>query len=176
MKLRKARDSHQDDLEALARLWPVDTGFVLPTMLKPYADVLRIEREAREERENEAAGERPLDKLDTDSEDEEAYMHRKDMIEEIARLRKEAVFPSIRNIDPEEAPRFKVVSTTPRRRRFLLWTRQGHDDPPDEDLKVRRKRSIEGRRRRRSSSKCGSRVLTMPLRERCLKREAMKTG
>ena len=45
----------------------------------------------------------------------------RDMIEEITRLRKEAVFPSIRNIDPEEAPRFKVVSTTPRRRRFLLW-------------------------------------------------------
>ena len=92
VKLRKARDSHQDDLEALARLWPVDTGFVLPTMLKPYADVLRIERERQEREEKiEAAGERPLDKLDTDSEDEEAYMHREDMIEEITRLRKEAI-------------------------------------------------------------------------------------
>ena len=124
VKLAKAREVHQDDLESLARLWPDEKGYVLPTMLQPYADVLRIERERRELSKTLGPTDRGPDEVDTDSDDEEAYKHREDLERELAALREEILFPSLRQINDEElaaGPRFKVVSTTPRRRRFALF-------------------------------------------------------
>ena len=124
VKLSKAREVHQDDLESLARLWPDEKGYVLPTMLQPYADVLRIERERREHLATLGPTERGPDDIDTDSDDEGAQKHREDLERELAALREEILFPSLRQIKNEElaaGPRFKVVSTTPRRRRFALF-------------------------------------------------------
>ena len=130
VKLSKAHEVHQDDLEALARLWPDANGYVLPTMLQPYADVLRIERERNElltniQQKNKKVRkhDRGPDAIDTDSDDEEGMKHREDLERELDALREEMLYPSLRQIDMSELanPKFKVVSTTPRRRKFALY-------------------------------------------------------
>ena len=126
VKLSKAHEVHQDDLEALSRLWPDENGYVLPTMLQPYADVLRIERERQDAQialQKIDRNNRGPDAIDTDSDDEEGVKHREDLERELDELREEMLYPSLRQIDLQELinPKFKVVSTTPRRRKFALY-------------------------------------------------------
>ena len=142
VKLSKAHEVHQDDSEALARLWPDDNGYTLPTVLQPYADVIRIERERKQEEQtlkdknakidfrklkNRGNGRqvhhRGVDDIDTDSDDEAGTKHREDLERELAAMREEMLYPSLRQIDQMELlnPKFKVISTTPRRRKFALY-------------------------------------------------------
>ena len=130
-KLRKARETHQDDLESLSALWPPATdGYLLPTILKPYTDVVRIEKDrlAQIAKAKALAKQRGVayvkpegEESDTDSDDEEAYQARRDILKELEMYKKEALMPSLRNLSPGEKARFKVTSMTPRRRRYVLW-------------------------------------------------------
>jgi hypothetical protein len=141
VKLSKAYEVHQDDCEALARLWPDDNGYTLPTALQPYADVIRIERERKLEIEKikeknlkidyqnlkkhngRQKRVRGIDDIDTDSDDDDAAKHRDELERELELLREELLYPSLRQIDSSELsnPKFKVISTTPRRRKFALY-------------------------------------------------------
>jgi hypothetical protein len=124
-KLRKARETHQDDLESLSCLWPpASDGYLLPTILKPFTDVARVEQDraaviAKARKKGLHIPEEELS--DTDSDDEEAHIARRDLEKQLAMYKKEALMPSLRNLDPEEGPRFKAVSMTPRRRRYVLY-------------------------------------------------------
>ena len=133
-KLRKARENHQDDLESLSILWPpAEDGYLLPTILKPFTDVVRIEQDRKRllERTKAKGLEIPAgEESDTDSDDEEAHVARRDMMKELKMYREEALMPSLRVLDPEEKPRFKAVSMTPRRRRYVLYDTPRLYQPP----------------------------------------------
>ena len=105
-KLRKARENHQDDLESLSILWPpAEDGYLLPTILKPFTDVVRIEQDRKRLLERtKAKGLEipPGEESDTDSDDEEAHVARRDMMKELTMYREEALMPSLRVLDPEE--------------------------------------------------------------------------
>ena len=137
-KLRKARETHQDDLESLSILWPpAEDGYLLPTILKPFTDVIRVEQDRK--RLLERTKKKGLlvpegEESDTDSDDEEAHVARREMQKELTMYREEALMPSLRVLDPEERPRFKAVSMTPRRRRYVLYdTPRLYQPPRDEE-------------------------------------------